>query len=121
VAWLVNKYAATAQQQCPSIGVKVITPHVLRHSTAMRLLHAGVDTSVIALWLGHENRHGPDLPACRPHPEGPSPRSHCATQSCTRTLSTSRRAPSLSGSALIMPSLPTRSPDPARHSPSGSA
>ena len=29
--------------------------HVLRHSAAMRLLHAGVDTSVIALWLGHEN------------------------------------------------------------------
>jgi len=38
----------------PSIGAKTITPHVLRHSTAMRLLHAGVDTSVIALWLGHE-------------------------------------------------------------------
>ena len=30
-----------------------ITAHVLRHTTAMRLLHAGVDTSVIALWLGH--------------------------------------------------------------------
>ena len=29
--------------------------HVLRHSAAMRLLHAGIDTSVIALWLGHEN------------------------------------------------------------------
>ena len=38
----------------PSIGAKTITPHVLRHSTAMRLLHAGVDTSVLALWLGHE-------------------------------------------------------------------
>ena len=32
---------------------KTITAHVLRHTTAMRLLHAGVDTSVIALWLGH--------------------------------------------------------------------
>ena len=31
-----------------------ITPHTLRHTTAMSLLHAGVDTSVIALWLGHE-------------------------------------------------------------------
>lgn len=31
-----------------------MTPHVLRHTAAMRLLHAGVDTSVIALWLGHE-------------------------------------------------------------------
>jgi integrase/recombinase XerD len=31
-----------------------VTPHVLRHTAAMRLLYAGVDTSVIALWLGHE-------------------------------------------------------------------
>jgi integrase/recombinase XerD len=54
VALLVTKHAATARQRCPSIGAKTITPHVLRHSTAMRLLHAGVDTSVIALWLGHE-------------------------------------------------------------------
>ena len=34
---------------------KSVTMHVLRHSAAMRLLHAGIDTSVIALWLGHEN------------------------------------------------------------------
>jgi site-specific recombinase XerD len=32
-----------------------ITPHLLRHSTAVRVLHAGVDTTVIALWLGHES------------------------------------------------------------------
>jgi integrase/recombinase XerD len=31
-----------------------VTPHVLRHTAAMRLLHAGVDLAVIALWLGHE-------------------------------------------------------------------
>jgi integrase/recombinase XerD len=49
----VANHAITARQRCPSIGAK-ITPHVLRHSTAMTLLHAGVDTSVIALWLGHE-------------------------------------------------------------------
>jgi len=54
VALLVTKHAHTARERCPSIGAKTITPHVLRHSTAMRLLHAGVDTSVIALWLGHE-------------------------------------------------------------------
>jgi integrase len=41
-------------QQCPSLREKRITLHVLRHTAAMRLLHAGVDTSVIALWLGHE-------------------------------------------------------------------
>jgi integrase/recombinase XerD len=48
------QHAATATTICPSLQVKKITPHVLRHTAAMRLLHAGVDTSVIALWLGHE-------------------------------------------------------------------
>jgi site-specific recombinase XerD len=46
-------YAALAAPGCPSLHDKTITAHVLRHTTAMRLLHAGVDTSVIALWLGH--------------------------------------------------------------------
>jgi integrase/recombinase XerD len=39
---------------CPSLAAKNVTLHVLRHTAAMRLLHAGVDTAVIALWLGHE-------------------------------------------------------------------
>ena len=39
---------------CPSLATKTVSPHVLRHSCAMQLLAAGVDTSVIALWLGHE-------------------------------------------------------------------
>ncbi len=47
-------HAATATAACASLAAKKITPHVLRHTAAMRLLHAGVDTSVIALWLGHE-------------------------------------------------------------------
>ncbi len=46
-------YVALATPSCPSLQDKTITAHVLRHTTAMRLLHAGVDTSVIALWLGH--------------------------------------------------------------------
>jgi integrase/recombinase XerD len=46
-------YTAQAANGCPSLHGKTITAHVLRHTTAMRLLHAGVDTSVIALWLGH--------------------------------------------------------------------
>lgn len=46
-------YTALAAQRCPSLRDKTVTAHVLRHTTAMRLLHAGVDTSVIALWLGH--------------------------------------------------------------------
>jgi len=48
------KYAAIAVRTYPSLRRKKITLHVLRHTAAMRLLHAGVDTSVIALWLGHE-------------------------------------------------------------------
>jgi site-specific recombinase XerD len=48
-------YAARAADRCPSLRGKAITAHVLRHTTAMRLLHAGIDTSVIALWLGHES------------------------------------------------------------------
>ena len=51
----VRQHAAKAALTCPSLAAKTTTPHVLRHSTAMRLLHAGIDTSVIALWLGHES------------------------------------------------------------------
>ena len=52
---LVRKHCLTASRTCPSIGAKRVTPHTLRHSTAMDLLHHGVDPAVIALWLGHEN------------------------------------------------------------------
>lgn len=51
----VAKHAATAALSCPTLREKNVSPHVMRHSAAMRLLNAGVDTSVIALWLGHEN------------------------------------------------------------------
>jgi site-specific recombinase XerD len=54
VGCLVAKHAATAAQQCPSLQAKHLTPHALRHTCAMSLLAAGCDTSVIALWLGHE-------------------------------------------------------------------
>lgn len=43
-----------ASHQCPSLRQKRITLHVLRHTAAMRLLRAGIDLSIIALWLGHE-------------------------------------------------------------------
>lgn len=52
---LVAKHATAAVVACPSLIGKHVTPHTLRHSTAMALLHAGVDVSVIALWLGHES------------------------------------------------------------------
>jgi integrase/recombinase XerD len=50
----IAKYTAIAAKTCPSLLEKKVSPHVLRHS-AVRLLSAGVDTSVIALWMGHEN------------------------------------------------------------------
>ena len=50
----IARHTATAAASCPSLNAKTITAHTLRHTAAMRLLHAGTDTSVIALWLGHE-------------------------------------------------------------------
>jgi site-specific recombinase XerD len=52
---LLAKHVAVASKTCPSLASKRVSPHVLRHSTAMELLQAGVDCSVIALWLGHES------------------------------------------------------------------
>jgi site-specific recombinase XerD len=49
------KYATSAANRCPSLRTKRISAHVLRHTAAMQLLQADVDTSVIALWLGHEH------------------------------------------------------------------
>lgn len=51
----VNRHQRTAGRLCPSLKRKKVTPHVLRHTAAMRLLQHGVDRSVIALWLGHES------------------------------------------------------------------
>ncbi|MGA8053447.1 MAG: tyrosine-type recombinase/integrase [Burkholderiales bacterium] len=52
---LVGKHVAAAAVRCPSLAEKKISPHTLRHSTAMEMLRRGVDRSVIALWLGHES------------------------------------------------------------------
>lgn len=52
---VVRKYAKASCLACPSMAGKRVSPHVLRHSTAMELLQNGVDQTVIALWLGHES------------------------------------------------------------------
>ena len=49
----VATHVATATKRCGSLKGKRVHPHVLRHSCAMALLQAGVDSTVIALWLGH--------------------------------------------------------------------
>lgn len=51
---LVDKHAEVAARRAPTLRGRRITPHVLRHTSAMQLLAGGVDTTVIALWLGHE-------------------------------------------------------------------
>jgi integrase/recombinase XerD len=52
---LISKHVKAALPKCPTLENKTISPHTLRHTSAMRLLTAGVDRSVIALWLGHES------------------------------------------------------------------
>jgi integrase/recombinase XerD len=48
------KHVTSAQRVCPTLRSKRVSMHVLRHTCAMNLLNAGVDTATIALWLGHE-------------------------------------------------------------------
>ena len=64
---LVRKHALVASSSCPSLKAKRVSPHILRHSTAMELLQHGVDKTVIALWLGHESsrrRRSTFMPIC---------------------------------------------------------
>ncbi|WP_241239212.1 tyrosine-type recombinase/integrase [Burkholderia stagnalis] len=55
VDYILQQAVNQAGLKCPSLIGKRISPHVVRHSTAMHLLQSGVDISLIALWLGHES------------------------------------------------------------------
>lgn len=55
VQHMVARHVSEARKTCPTLQNKRVSPHVLRHSSAMELLQAGVDRAVIALWLGHES------------------------------------------------------------------
>lgn len=55
VRYRIDRIVSKAYNTCPSLKTKSVSPHVFRHSTAMSLLQAGVDTSTIAIWLGHES------------------------------------------------------------------
>jgi site-specific recombinase XerD len=47
------KKAAAAQHRCPSIKTKRVSPHTIRHTTAMHLLRSGNDLNMVSYWLGH--------------------------------------------------------------------
>jgi site-specific recombinase XerD len=51
----VHQHARKAAASCPSLVKKRVSPHILRHTRAVRMLEAGIDSAVIALWLGHES------------------------------------------------------------------
>src|SRR4029453_13909934 len=55
VDYLLKQTVQRAVAACPSLATKSISPHVIRHTTAMHLLQAGVDMATSALWLGHES------------------------------------------------------------------
>jgi site-specific recombinase XerD len=55
IQYIVATHVTTASVDCPTLASKRVTPHVCRHTAAMELLLAGVDRTVIALWLGHES------------------------------------------------------------------
>jgi integrase/recombinase XerD len=52
---LVARHVETAPKTCPSLQREEVTPHTLRHTSAMNLLRHGLDITVISLWFGHES------------------------------------------------------------------
>lgn len=95
VAWLLSKYTTVAARTCPSLRNKRVTPHMLRHTAAMLLRAAGIDITVIALWLGHSGTENGDLPPRRPRSQGTGTGTHRASRDRPRTLPTPRRPPRL--------------------------
>ena len=53
VRYIIRKYAAKAQNACVSMTSKSVSPHTIRHTTAMHLLRAGNDVNMVSYWLGH--------------------------------------------------------------------
>ncbi len=106
-----RQHVRDAGQACPSIRTKKVTAHTLRHTAAMRLLLSGVDVTVIALWLGHEQVSTTNiyLHADMSQKERAIAAHHPAEHD-TRPLSRPRPAPRLPRGPLIMPTPVARSP-----------
>ncbi len=91
-----------AAADCPSLTTKRVTMHTLRHTAAMRLLLAGNDIAVIALWLGHEQLargHESQTTGNRPSQ---------AHRRQAGPLPTRGPAPRLPGEPITMPTYPNR-------------
>jgi hypothetical protein len=111
VEYRLAKYVQIAAGACQSLKQKKVTRHVLRHTAAMRLRWVGIETSVIALWLGHEQiettyiyLHA-ELEIKERAPATTAPAS--ATPGRFRP---NDKLLALSGGTLIMPIAPIRSP-----------
>jgi site-specific recombinase XerD len=89
VADLLAKHVAVAARRCPTLTGKNVTPHTLRHTCAMNLLHAGIDPNSIALWLGHAS------------PQSTQPYLHADLQLKERTLA--QAAPPATSSRRYQP------------------
>ena len=89
---LVARHVRSAQASCPTLASKTVSPHVLRHTAAMSLLHAGNDITVIALWLGHFSgvRNSTDLHPRRPDAQTAGPRPGHPTRHPPRPLPPAR-------------------------------
>ena len=101
---IVRKYAALAAERCPTLKGKHVTPHCLRHTAAMDLLHNGVGCTVIALRLGHESvETTQSLSPRRSAGEGKGDGEDQAGRHATRPIPAIRRLAGLPRRALIMP------------------
>ena len=119
IAARINTHTRTAAIDCPSLAAKHVTPHMLRHTCAMRLL-AGRNRHYRhrALARTRKDRDHPYLPPRRPQHQRTSPRPHRPHWHQTRPLPTTRHAPRLPRNPLIMPIRPD--PHPYRHKPPAS-
>jgi len=93
----ITKYQRAAAESCPSLAGKNLTPHTLRHSTAMHLRHFGVDSAVIALWMGHFSGDpvNSGLHPRRPQAEGEGTRPRHPARRSARALPAPGQAPRL--------------------------